>query len=388
MSSKAKIQIDQDLKKMTVSALKSMLTKMKIKVPKDALKADLIRLIIDARAVKSEEEEIVIGEESDSEEVVVTKKKKSPAKKAKKSPAKKAVKKKAPAKKVVSDRYSDMTLAELRAECKKRKLDLSKCKLGSKDLADVLREWDAVVKPSPTKKSVSPKKETPKKSPVKKSPAKKVAARCDAEEDFMECQEGTICSATSGKCVKDTKAARKDKAELKVDGRTIIGSLETIKNLQKILGGVIKGIKTPSPAKKVKKVVKKSPSPKKTPVKKTPTPKKTPSSARKTPSPKKTPSSAKKTPSPKKVPSPRKTPKKVSPKKTPAKSPKDIRGIEKRLADLIDESGDVKEIERLRKELQELKSRQPKTAKARPGKVEIKKQQIYDTFKECLANLK
>jgi hypothetical protein len=229
--------------------------------------------------------------------------------------------------------------------------------------------------------------EAPKKKVAKK------AKRCDDLEDPVICGDKKVCKADTGRCVADTAAAKKGMSSLKVDDRTIIGDIHTLEKLKDILGGTI----TTAEKQKVKKVPKK------------------------------------------KV-----TPKKVTPKKkTPPGSPKDISDIEERLETLISgaEKAAKGEIAKLRKKLAEAKGvekPEPKVAKKvkrkvptpkkktppppkkvstpkkktpsplkkvptpakktpkkktpspkKPAgfKVELKKQEIFDTFQKCLANL-
>jgi len=224
-------------------------------------------------------------------------------------------------------------------------------------------------KKSPVKKVVKKKSPVKKPSPVKKV-TKKAPKRCDAKEDPLECDEGDLCSATSGKCMKDTPAVRKGKSELHVDGRIIVGTAETIDSLQKILGGEVK--RAGAKAEKVKKV---------SSVKKTPTPKKRSSSPkRKSSTPKRTPSPVRKASSVKKAPS--------APKRA---SPKDVKGLERRLEELLAEDmQDEIEISKIQAKLKALKGKKAPSPVAgkRAGKVEMKKQEIYDTFKKCLESLK
>jgi hypothetical protein len=282
---------------------------------------------------------------------------------------------------------------------------------------------------SPAKKTKVVKKKSPaKKTKVvkKKSPAK--AKTCVDEEDPLICGDQEICSAPSGRCIKNTKANRHgtkgDKAELNVDGRIIVGTVATIKKLETILGGTITLPEKKSPPKKAKSPVKKAPVKKvvkaKSPVKKAPVkkvkakspPKKvSPESSEessseeepkeKTPvkkSPPKKKSPAKKAPvkkvvnakSPaKKSPPKKKTPGKKSPPKK-AKSPQTLAAVEKRLDELLEEGGSDTEIDALKEKLAKLKAgnKSPGTkSKAKPGKVEMKEQELYKTFMGCLSSL-
>lgn len=142
-------------------------------------------------------------------------------------------------------------------------------------------------KPSPKKKS--PKKTSPKKtSPKKKSPVKprKTCGSSDMKsfDGYSKCEEDEICSVLTGKCVKDTATSRAGQHVLNIDGRSIIGDLETIKKLQKELGGEIVESSKISPQKPKQKTPKKLPSPKKkSPVKKPKSPKKLPEPKKKSP---------------------------------------------------------------------------------------------------------
>lgn len=154
--------------------------------------------------------------------------------------------------------YDEMDMVQLKKECKKRQLQDKnrKCPNMSKDrLVAMLKMWDGLglpreVKPE-SKESVKTKRSSRAKSPKKRSSSKSKSPqtkspktktkRCDDKEDFLKCDEGTVCSASSGKCVKSTKSSRSGKVELHVDGRIIVGSEETLKNLQKILGGDLVG---------------------------------------------------------------------------------------------------------------------------------------------------
>jgi len=128
-----------------------------------------------------------------------------------------------------------------------------------------------LVKKSPVKKS--PVKKSPvKKSPVKKSPVVvKNIKRCASADmksfgGYDNCQENEACDVLTGKCIDNAKISKSGQNSLKVDGRTIIGDLETLKKLQNVLGGALN--KTPekkqkSPEKKQKSPEKKQKSPEK-----------------------------------------------------------------------------------------------------------------------------
>jgi hypothetical protein len=328
------------------------------KINRHGSKNDKVELLVDGRVIVGTSstikklQQILGGEIKSSVKKTVTKK--SPVKKTvtKKSPVKKTVTKKSPVKKTVT-------------------------------------------KKSPVKKTVT------KKSPVKKSPVKKTVTKkspvkktCVDKEDPLECEEGEICSAPSGRCIKDTKinrhGSKNDKVELLVDGRVIVGTSSTIKKLQQLLGGEIKSPAKKSPA---KKTVKKSPSPsKKSPVKKSPV-KKSPvkkSPVKKSPVKK---SPVKKSPVEKKRTSPKgkeelspAKPTRTSKKKSG--SPHTLAEVEKRLNKLVQESGDHSEIENLKEKLAKLKAggKSPRE-KLKSGKVQMKEQEIYKTFMNCLSSL-
>lgn len=210
------------------------------------------------------------------------------------------------------------------------------------------------------KKVKSPQKSpkaAPPKSP-KKVAGKKKKARCDDKTDFLACGDQEVCSTKSGRCVADKAANRKGKWQLLVDGRTIVGTEDTIKELQKALGGEMR--KADEKAKKASpaRVVAASPKREK------------------------------------------------SPKKAP--SPKDIAGIEARMGELLGGGGTNEEMKKLKKRLEELKktagdkkSPQKKKSPAKitgpdvvlrsppkGRKIDQSVQSVYDSFSACLANLK
>lgn len=249
-------------------------------------------------------------------------------------------------------------------------------------------------KKSPVKKSPVKKAKTAKKAVAKKSPVKK-AKTCVDKEDPLICDEGQICSAPSGRCVKDTKinrhGSKNDKAELLVDGRVIVGTVSTIQKLEKILGGTITlpgkppAKKAKSPAKKKKSPARaKSPVKKASPAKKKKSPVKAKSPAKRT-SPKGKEELSPPTPKPK---SPKKSPVVKKPARKPAKSPQTLEAVQRRLDKLVEEGGDQSDIEKLQKKLDDLKKKKKSPeAKAKPGKVKMAEQEIYKTFMECLSAL-
>lgn len=84
-----------------------------------------------------------------------------------------------------------------------------------------------------TKKASPPK--VKKTAGAKK--AKKAKKTCYDVEDPTLCDEGDVCNAASGRCVKSTGPAAKGKWRLEVDGRIIVGDEETLTKLQETLGG-------------------------------------------------------------------------------------------------------------------------------------------------------
>src|SRR5208282_4715868 len=94
-------------------------------------------------------------------------------------------------------------------------------------------------KPKTPKKSTKKGGRKPKaKSSPKKTVAKKAKERCDAEEDYLVCEDGSICNTATGRCIKDTAANRKKYPESITlqDGRKIIGSKASIEKLRELLG--------------------------------------------------------------------------------------------------------------------------------------------------------
>lgn len=292
--------------------------------------------------------------------------------------------------------------------------------------ADV-EEYRKSFRKSPTKKSPVKKRKSPaKKSPVKKTKTIKIRT-CIDKEDPLLCEEDEYCSATSSKAAKCVKGpAKGDKAELNVDGRIIVGLPKVIENLQKILGGTIT---LPDSKKKTKQLspigsgdrLKKSSkrlfkgSPKGKIIKKAspdiydlplrgfsededssieiiPAPtlrgkgSKGLGKRAKTPPKKKTPPKRTKTPPKKKTPPKRKSPIKV-------KTPQTPRSIEKRLEELAEEeAASPGEIKRLKEKLSKLKTKgkgdkKESTKTVAPARVQMKAQEIYKTFEECLKGL-
>jgi hypothetical protein len=119
------------------------------------------------------------------------------------------------------------------------------------------------------RKSLGGETVVPKKEKVVAKKTAKKAFKC-YDSAASDCASGDICS-TTGKCVKDNDKNRKGKLVLVVDGRSIIGSKETIEKLQKTLGGEIVGAEKkivrpatpPKPVKEKKPKAKKTKSPKK-----------------------------------------------------------------------------------------------------------------------------
>ena len=92
----------------------------------------------------------------------------------------------------------------------------------------------------PRKAKTPPKAKKSGRSPKKAAPKKKGVAKC-YEPEADDCESGKVCSAKSGRCIKDSAAARKNTIVLVVDGREIVGSEDIVRKLQKQLGGKIKG---------------------------------------------------------------------------------------------------------------------------------------------------
>lgn len=216
-----KPEAEKDYSKMLVSALRRECTKRGIDCKEAKTKPELIALLSGKELPKKAEKKPVA---------------KKVAKKPKVSP-----------KKGAELDYSKMLVSALRRECKKQGLDCSKAKIKADLIAILSGESKIEVeKKSPAKKA--------KKSPVKKakkSPAKKTAkgkktvtkkaARCDSKDDYVVCDDGSLCNTSTGRCVKDTAANRKKyPASVKLtDGRKIIGSVESIEKIKEILGDLV-----------------------------------------------------------------------------------------------------------------------------------------------------
>ena len=219
-----------------------------------------------AKVSKKKELIIEISEDDVEPEIVAVKKskvgKKSPAKKskvgkkspAKKSPAKKSkVGKKSPAKKSKVGKkkdvkktesvYAGKTISALKLLCKKRGIDAEKCALVYDELIAVLEEYDSL---HASDMEVTVVKAKVSKKGKSKKPKEK---RCDDSEDPLLCEEGEICYAKTGKCVDGEKGKYSHK--LTIDDRVIFGTKATLLKLQGILGGDIS-----LPASKAKKGVK------------------------------------------------------------------------------------------------------------------------------------
>ncbi len=98
--------------------------------------------------------------------------------------------------------------------------------------------------PSITLPPVSPPSPRKPRRPSPPSPPRK-PKKCTDEVDPLICDPNELCSAKSGKCIKDDARVRKNKWILEIDGRVIIGSKKTIKKLQKSLGGGISKAEIP-----------------------------------------------------------------------------------------------------------------------------------------------
>ena len=164
--------------------------------------------------------------------------------------------KKTPEEKKREGRYADQTVVELKKECRGRGLTAKDCTLKRADLVELLQKHDRDAKTIGSKKIGAPRvvmtlgrKPLAKKAPsVKKVASKKTSPKC-YDPTAEKCETGKVCSAKSGRCIKDSTAARKGLSVLKVNGREIIGPKATIETLQATLGGKIVG--DPSPKKKV-----------------------------------------------------------------------------------------------------------------------------------------
>lgn len=133
--------------------------------------------------------------------------------------------------------------------------------------ADVLA---AVAKLKVPKAKAKAKAAAKAKAPATKAKAKAKKAKqsCIDETDPLLCKEEDVCNSVTGRCVKSTGVAAKNKWKLEVDGRIIVGDEDTLTKLQETLGG---DLSAPIPAKKgrpaavktAKKSSPKKPSPKK-----------------------------------------------------------------------------------------------------------------------------
>ena len=162
--------------------------------------------------------------------------------------------KKTPEEKKREGRYADQTVVELKKECRGRGLTSKDCTLKRAELVELLQKHDrtkTVGSDRGAKKSDVPRvvMDLGRKPLVKKAPSvKKVASPKCYDPNAEKCETGKVCSAKSGRCIKDSTTARKGLSVLKVNGREIIGPKATIVTLQSTLGGKIVG--DPSPKKK------------------------------------------------------------------------------------------------------------------------------------------
>lgn len=127
--------------------------------------------------------------------------------------------------------------------------------------------WQENPGKAPKREKTPPQKE---KTPPQKKQAKgkKRSARCTDKDDFLQCDDGSVCKS-DGKCVPINEPWQKKQHILTTpDGREIYGTKAALTKLKDILGGTIKAPKrhTP-PAKKLP-----TPPQKKTQKQKTPTP--------------------------------------------------------------------------------------------------------------------
>lgn len=404
----------ESLNKKTVATLKALCKKMGVKCA--GTKAQHIDALLMAEAAKEGIKEVKIPTKNP------TKKSKSPVRgrsKSPKKPTKKVVKKsKSPARKSKSPKKPTKKVARKskspargrskspKKSTKKSTKSKSPKKMSPEFIIEIpttsptKKKSPKPIKKSPVKGRKSPVKST-KKTATKKSPVKK-AKTCVDKEDPLLCGEDQICSAPSGRCIKDTKVNRhgskNDKAELLVDGRVIVGTVATITKLEQILGGTItlpgakKSPSKKSPVKKAKSPARKKKSPaRKSPVKKAKSParkKKSPARKKKSPVKKVSPAKPRTSPKGKEEESPVPSPSK---KKSPKKSPQTLDDVERRLDELIEEGGNVSEIDILKAKLAKLKAAKKSPtkpiAKPKPGKVQMKEQEIYKTFTGCLSAL-
>jgi hypothetical protein len=262
---KKAIAIETSLEGKTISELKKLARQEGIDIKGLTKKADILVKIHSEQSKESKKEEIEIKPAKKpaakkAAKKPAAKKTKKPAAKPTKKPAakgKKPAKGKKVAKKTVVPKeegekdYSKMLLSSLKRECTKKGLDCKTAKTKAALIAMLTGEVLAK-KVSPKKvtkkitkkvtKKVSPKKVSPKK---KASPKKaKKAARCDDQEDYVECEDGSVCNAATGRCIKDTGVNRKKypaSITLK-DGRKLIGSEESIEKIREIFGDQVEEV--------------------------------------------------------------------------------------------------------------------------------------------------
>ena len=358
--------LEKDLDSMLASDLRKLCKKMGVEgcegsayIKRDAL----ILMIKDAQARSSGVSKMTIKTKapkrktskakktfSQKKKVAPQKKKVSPQKKKKASPQKKVAKakRKAPSKKstgvCVPGSCPDQVCVLETGKCiKKTKAGLPygfatlKKRYGND--YEFNEEHGIVGTPASIRKYIEeygtpePPKESPKRATKKRKPKRQ--PRCDDENDYLECEDGSVCDASSGRCESDSSSFRKGKRELVTgDGRIIIGNEETLITLQGILGGEL------TPVEKKKKKISSRPKP----------------------------------------------------------GPKE--SLEELLTE--EEEAEAVEMERLLLEMQELKkgtaepspkrSAKKSAKRVSPKKIEtsidLKKQEIYDTFQKCLESLK
>jgi hypothetical protein len=240
--------------------------------------------------------------------------------------------------------------------------------LGVLGLKDHVDEYRKAMKKTKKVKSPKPKKvKTP--SPPKPKKATKASSKSKCyDSDADDCDSGKICSQASGKCIADTKIARKGKYILTLNnGREIIGAKDKLEALRKSLGGEgtiasAEGAPAAKPAKKPKFI----------PLMLSP---EEPSSSEEDDD-----SSAE-----------RRT---AAEKRAAEKKAEEKRAAAKAKAEALIAAEVEKEKRRIMKIVEESKSGKKPVSPVvtsilaeRPTTVDLKKQEIQETFKKCLARL-
>lgn len=62
-------------------------------------------------------------------------------------------------------------------------------------------------------------------------------------KDYTACDNNNVCNVSTGNCVADIARNKSGKTTLEVDGRVIVGDVDTITKLQAAIGGVMKAVK-------------------------------------------------------------------------------------------------------------------------------------------------